>query len=321
MKKTYLVVAMICMAFISCSEDETAVEKKQAGSEKREILNFVSYEKMDEKIGEISLLKREMETNTASKYTSVGYSNKIDKSGGSILINLKKYHTDRINDIYSLRKKLNFVSIQSIADEINSLKLINPLKSNELFTAHKEFLTRDKFEVTTIFKNETSNVINENGKILINGQIVDLKKSENGSQTGRYLNDELVKEGQAALSPDWRFQVVYVAGRQKHKDTFGRTFFRYFTEFKAYYMDPLQGHVATPTTYTVTENSIAGFSQSGDNPLADFAFILQYPSGTGSTLRNVDGQKWTAYQTEGGYIKGTFSGAGYVLNCDLNYTR
>ncbi|MNR45349.1 hypothetical protein D3C85_1641860 [compost metagenome] len=71
----------------------------------------------------------------------------------------------------------------------------------------------------------------------------------------------------------------------------------------------------------MSNNSIAGFSQSGSNPFADFAFTVPYPSGTGSIIRNTSGQIWTAYQTEGGYIKGTFTGAGYTLNCDFKYTK
>lgn len=320
MKKVYLL-AIICIAFISCSKDDTS-ESIQS-SKKNEVFNFSSYEKMDEKIDQISLTKDKMEESTARKHTSKNIiTDKSSNSGDLILNDLKKYHTDRLNDIYSLRKDLNFISIQSIADEINSLKLLNPIKSEELSKEYEKFLIKSEFGVITIFDNRTANVINEKGEVLIDGQIIDLKISDQKKITGRYLYDEAVRIDRAVRSEDMRFVIIYTAGREKHKDTFGKVFFRYFTEFNAYYTNPeSNGAILCPTTFTMSNNSIAGFSQSGDNPFAEFAFSIQYPSGNGSTLRNTSGQKWTAYQTEGGYLKGSFVGAGYLLTCDFRYTK
>lgn len=100
-----------------------------------------------------------------------------------------------------------------------------------------------------------------------------------------------IKEGQAALSGDWKFMIVYRAGREKHKDDFGKTFFKYFTEFTANYVDPLYGPTLCPTIFSVSNTSIAGFSQSGSgsNPFAEFAFSMGYPSGYGSSIRNTGG--------------------------------
>ena len=64
-------------------------------------------------------------------------------------------------------------------------------------------------------------------------------------------------------------------------------------------------------------------------PFSDFAFSMQYPSGSGSSIRNTGGQNWTAYQPEGGYIKGTFvitTSSRYgdiseTATCDFKYNR
>ncbi|MEG2101066.1 MAG: hypothetical protein RRY99_06110 [Flavobacterium sp.] len=311
MKKIYLL-AILCIVITSCSTDDAKIESTISANEKKEIFNFSSFELMNQKINEINILKEEMEKSTSQKYTT----NQSILSENEILTNLKNYHTDRLNDIYTLRKKVNFMSIESIADEINSLKIVDPDKSNELFLKYEQFLTKNKFQITTIFKNGIGNVTNEHGKVLIDGQNIDSQNS-----TARYVYDESVKEDLAAISSDWRFHVFYATGREKHKDTFGKVFFRYFTEFRSYYTDFNGVTSLCPATYSVTNNSIAGFSQSGDNPFADFAFSMQYPSGNGSTIRQTSGQIWTAYQPEGGYINASFSGAGYVITCDFKYKR
>lgn len=326
MKNIYLL-AMICIAFTSCSKDDSPIETATTTNKKIETFDFLSYEKMDEKIDEISLMKAEIEKSTSEKYTksSNSYNNEND-SENAILEDLKNYHNDRLSGIYALRKQLNFTSIQSIADEINSLKLTNPIKSDELFKKYENLLVQDKFGVKTVFENRTAEVINDKGEVFVKGKIENFKLDIPKNETHKYLYDEYVKTGAAAGSDDFYFVVYYFTGREKHKDDFGRTFFRYFTEFKSYYTN-LQTGVNTLcyANYVVDSSSIAGFSQTGSDPLSDFAFSMQYPSGSGSTIRNTGSQKWTAYQTEGGSIKGTFStnfGGRYrVATCDFKYTR
>ncbi|MNR15528.1 hypothetical protein D3C85_1320660 [compost metagenome] len=185
---------------------------------------------------------------------------------------------------------------------------------------------QDNYEIKTVFENRTANVINENGKILIDGVAVDLKNSKSNNPTGRYVGDESIRTGIAAVSVDQYFKVEFSAGREKHKDTFGKTFFRYYTEFKAYYINPNNGIVSLcPAYFTVYPESIAGFSQTGSFPFSDFAFTMEYPSGYGSSIRNIGGQKWIAYQTEGGTIKGYFSTTmgemRRTADCNFKYTR
>lgn len=140
--------------------------------------------------------------------------------------------------------------------------------------------------------------------------------------------NESVRIDNAVIFNNGTYYIEYSAGREKHKDDFGRTFFRYFTEFKSY-LNSRRGPILYPATFTVTSNSIAGFSQSGNMPFSDFAFSMQYPSGSGSSIRNTGGQNWTAYQPEGGYIKGTFvitTSSRYgdiseTATCDFKYNR
>jgi hypothetical protein len=322
MKKVYLL-AIICIAIVSCNNDDQTAVNSNATNKKKEVLDFPSYEMMDKKIDEITSIKEKMENTTSQKYTSKNFLNKSSNTKFNILEELKKYHTDRLKDIYQLRNDLNFISIQSIADEINSLKVIDPIKANELFKKHQKFLESNEFEITTIFENQTSNVINENGQILINSIPINFKNSDSKNLTGKYLYDENIQTGLVAMKgyENLNFVVRYNTGREKHKDDFGRVFFRYFSELQGFLVDSNNMSAFCPAIFTMSNNSIAGFSQSGDNPFAEFAFSMPYPSGSGFMIRNTSDQKWTAYQTEGGYIKGTAVFGDITVSCDFKYTK
>lgn len=327
MKKTYLL-ALICIVCASCSKDDAFVDNIQSQNKKIETLNFPSYEKMDAKVDEISQIKAQMEKSTAEKYISIKHKSTENNSEDAVIESLKNYHNDRLNDIYDLRKKTNFISIQSIADEINSLTLINPAKSNELFKEYEKYLVKEDYEIKTVFENRTSNVINKKGEVLINRSLADFKIPTSNKLTGRYVYDESIKTGKAVIFNNASYFIEYSAGREKHKDDFGRTFFRYFTEFKSY-INTRRGPILYPATFNVESTSIAGFSQSGSAPFSAFAFSMQYPSGIGSSIRNTGGQKRTAYQPEGGNIKGTFKinisnrygNIEEFSTCNFKYTR
>jgi|GEM_PF-6672959 hypothetical protein len=320
MKKIYLF-AIICIGILSCSKDEATSENI---GKTNEVLVFTSIEKMDQKIDEISAIKAEMDSNTAQKYISKNVALQTSLSDSAILTDLKNYHSDRLIDIDNLRKQLNFVSIQSIADEINSLQLLDSDKANKLFLQYEKFLSRNKYDqVETIFTNRTSEVINEKGDVIINGKSTDFKINHSQNSTGKFIS-ESGKQGIAAYSPDMKYIILFSAGRQTHEDDFGKTFFRYYTEFQALFKDPATGLLTPcPSLFSTQSSSYAGFSQSGNNPLADFSFTMSYPGGSGSSIRNVGGQKWTAYQTEGGYIKGAYAPLGDniagILICDFQY--
>ncbi|QOG03660.1 hypothetical protein [Flavobacterium sp. MDT1-60] len=163
---------------------------------------------------------------------------------------------------------------------------------------------------------------------MIDGEIMDFKIPISKNLTGRYVYDESVRTEQIGVFSNGSNIIEYSAGREKHKDDFGRTFFRYFTEFKSY-VNSRRGPVLYPATFNVESTSIAGFSQSGSAPFSDFAFSMQYPSGSGDSVRNIGGQKRTAYQPEGGYIKGSFSiiiqsrygNSIETIKCDFKYNR
>lgn len=325
MKKFLLL--FVCINLISCANQEENQNVLATTKSKLSVYNFGSQEELDKKIDEIVLLKQEKEETLFAKYTSLvsmetsdAYSS-LDEA--TVINNLKDYHSSKLKVIYELREKLNFISIQSIADEINSLYILDSLKSNILFDKHKNMLIKDKFEVNTIFDNRLSNVINSRGELLYNGIPFNDGFTINTIQTSKYIGDEAIKSGVAGSVGN--FYVYYYAGREVHKNFIGVKYFRYFTQLKAFMLTPF-GMVSYPAVFTVDPKSIAGFAQTKSQFFSSYDFTYGYPSGSGTTVRFVGGDKNTPYVPVGGNIKGKFTAtmAGViplVVNCDIKYTE
>lgn len=321
------------MVFISCSKDDISTDSISSVKEEIMVHNFLSEEIMENKIDEVISLKEKKEKIVLDNFKSLSVSNKIlseklnplEQSHSIkkvILKDLELYHTEKLKGIYELRKELNFTSIQSIAEEINSLILVNPSEAKYLFDTHQKFLVKNKIEVETIFDDRSANVINDNGEVFVKGKKSDLKKPTSTNITGKYLGDESIKSGIAAYSGE--YFIYYLAGREVHKNFIGVRYFRYFTQLKSYMATP-NGLVACPSTFTVSSGSIAGFVQTGSQFFSDYAFSYNYPSGYGTDVRFVGGNKNTPYIPAGGKIAGTFSttigGVYQKITCDMKYTE
>jgi hypothetical protein len=117
--------------------------------------------------------------------------------------------------------------------------------------------------------------------------------------------------------------VYYIAGREAHKNFIGVRYFKAFTQLKSYMASP-NGLVECPSTFEVSQ-SVAGFVITRNNFFSDYSFTYGYPSGYGSTVRFVGGNKNTPFVAVGGNIKAKFSttvnGVSYEMFCDLKYVE
>jgi hypothetical protein len=319
--KTYYLIALSFLVFVSCSKDDTVQSESSAY---KEILEFKSRDEMSKKIQEIILLKNQKQQLTLNEFTSrnnyaIEVSHKKqtnEEKTTAILLDLKKYSIDKLNDIYDLRKELNFTSIQSIAEEINSLALVDPLKADELENKYKKFLSRNEYQVEAIFDKEIANVVNGNGEVLINGKKIEITSKEiEINSTGKFIRYEAEKSDVVAKSSDFNFTVIYQAGREVHENDLGVKFFKYYCNLAALYRirktPPYNGSpylfIPCPTTYTVNSGSFAAFVQTGSDFFSDYAFGYNYPSGFGEIVSYVGGNKNTPYVPAGGKVSGHFS--------------
>ena len=327
-KKKFLL-GFICLVLLSCGNEEDSAQPISSVTQELKIMDFASTENMQNKIDEIIKLKEEKERITSNNFITANKSsiNKKDsKNNNEVLINkLKQYHLEVLNNIYQLRKQINFISIKSVADEINSLKLINPEKANELEERYKEFLIEDNHLTTTIYDDRIANVVNLQGMVLINGEVKKIDKLSKNI-TGKYLRDEAINSGVAASLGD--LTVYYAAGREVHENDLGVKFFRYYTQLYAItklIINPILPPVfaPVPVTYNVNPGSIAGFVQTGSAPFSDYAFSYDYISGFGPSIRNTGGKMNTPYKPAGGKLSATFSltidGVEKTMVCDFKY--
>jgi hypothetical protein len=330
--KNFYLFAFISLIIVSCSENEVTPESISSAKKEISIMEFSSEKDMEYKIEEIISLKNQKEkvvlntfkNMTNSKTRILGQSNVSEQKAiqnNLILEDLKLFHKEKLKSIYELRRELNFTSIQSIADEINSLIIVDPSKAKILSSKFERFLTKNIVEIETIFDDWNANVINDKGEVLVEGKLIDLKKYAPKSSTARYLGDESIRTGIAANSGN--YFVYFFAGREVHKNFIGVRYFKYFTQLKSF-VSTSNGLVATPSTFTVNSGSIAGFVQTRSQFFSDYSFSYSYPSGNGTSVRFVGGNKNTPYIPAGGKIAGKFSttigGVYQEMTCDMSYT-
>ncbi|AEW85932.1 hypothetical protein C3B47_14085 [Flavobacterium columnare] len=253
----------------SCSNEDLTTNELLTESQ---VLKFDSYKEMQNKIVEIKKISDAKESRILNIINS-----KNLKSN-----NLEFYHTERLNSIYELRKELNFTSIQSIADEINSLKLLNPKKANLLYDKYSTLLKKDKYSITYLNDNETALVLNSKGEVIIGGKIIKLINTSNTEST-RYIGVDFVREG--TLLTNGSYSISWHAGRSEHKDDLGRTFWRNFTQLGSNVLTN-NGWVQYPSSMRPLLDAHANFSYGGAHT-EHLGFLSSY----GSVLRNSGGQK------------------------------
>lgn len=292
MKKLfYYSTFFLLLLSISCNNDDLSVKSEVSETQ---VLDFSSENEMKEKSAEINQFKKNKENQIVNKIfkninlevfedkeTSISNSNtKIDDK--TILENLKFYHTERLNSIYEERIYFNFTSIQSIADEINSLKLLNPERAEILYNKHEQFLHKSDYLTSTIFVNELSNVINTTGKVTINGK----EFLKNNSTSNRFVRMTDIKEG--ILTTNGQYTITWHVGISEHRGDIGNTYYGNFAQLGSY-VNSGYGFILYPSWFSVTADSEARFSAP-----ATMAYrTVKFQSGYGSVLFNEDVNSWS----------------------------
>jgi len=185
MKKCSVLFVFVLM-MLSCSNDAD-INMKSNNYLESQILEFSSSEQMDLRISEVFALKQEkeaiivekilQENNRAkqnSKDISISNSEANDIDYAAVRGAVEFYHKERLNSIYELRRELGFTSLQSIADEINSLKLLDPKKSIAIYEKHSGVLNKSGYETYSVFGELLANVLNSKGQVIVNDELLTL---------------------------------------------------------------------------------------------------------------------------------------------------
>jgi hypothetical protein len=280
MKKLINFALLFTVLFASCKKD---VQSSDAALGEDKVLSFGSKAAMQIKIDEIASFKKTQEAQIMEKIlkrnnltapVATDFRNNsnatIDKN--LLLEDLKFYHTERLNAIYAERAHFKFTSIQSIADEINSLKLLNPTKANVLYSQFSSLLQKDAFLISTVFGKEEGFVINEAGEIMLEGKKIN--STSIGTSEGFGNTAKFVKQG--ILAQNSFYIITWHAGANDGSlagDTERFTQLASFVNFG-------QGYVLYPSWFFTNTASYASFS-------SDFGISsVAFQPGIGSTVTN-----------------------------------
>lgn len=223
---------------LSCSKDDNFDSEKNNFSEVQ-ILDFSSLEELEEKVNEISLSKEKRESNIIEKPIFEKKSKEIITEANNITFfdikaDVEYYHRKKLKIIYELRKELNFTSLQSTVDEINSLRLLNPVKAEKLYNEISDLLIKSKFGVISKYQDDISGVLNINGEVKINGELLDLDsnyKEVIKNSVAKNNSNTSVRNDSGTLFINNLILVSWEAGRKRNKSNF---WWRYDYYFKHY---------------------------------------------------------------------------------------
>lgn len=302
-KLVYALAVVLALGTVSCSDDG-ASENKQADSK---VLTFDSGKQMQDMIDNIENLKSQKESRIlemlikknnlhapVAGQTGIAAGQDSFNQAAALQENVQFYHSERLKAIRELRQELHFTSIQSIADEINSLKVLDPAAAEQLYNDYKTYLEQTEYMTTTIFGGLSGNIIGIDGKVVIGGASLDFA---NPDVAARWIRDEDIKQG--ALASSSSYMIVWSAGRSVHKDDIGQTFYRSWTQLVS-----VVWYNSTWTlypSYFFTNSGSQGYFFQGLS-----TWIVAFPAGANSVLRNESGQQNGAYGTGNGNVSGTY---------------
>ena len=282
---------VINVFIISCNDQEYSKQETQ----NRGMLSFISEEEMNKKINEIKVFKQNQETiileqilkrNNVKlpkfedfKTSKTGDFLRIDEK--KILEDIKFYHELKLKAIYDERIHFGFTSIQSIADEINFLNLLNKTESNNLLSIYSKFLNTSNNFTYPINSTSTSLIMNDNGLFELKGKTIDnsLIKSNTESR---------IKQGILAGNASINYGITWHAVSELSS---------IYTQFGSFINGQLY-----PSWYTPNSNTQAIFCQ-GLN-----CMYLTFPTGYGSAIQNISSTDGY-FNVVSGNVSGNFATA------------
>lgn len=221
---------------------------------------------------------------------------------------LSKYHNERLKLIYQTRKNIGFTSIQSVADEINSLKSISIHDAEILFNNHNKFLK--DFETVVTTKNISYPFItNTKGELFLENY--NINETELDESQFSSANKSLATSYKSGLfTKDFEhvsYNVKWEVGRTYSRNWLGIRTYKSYTKYSFYTLIKSTGTTRpNPAIFSPDSDSQAGFENFTHPFLGEFWFV-DFPSGSGVSVTKT-GKSSTATINLFGSIKssGTF---------------
>lgn len=301
-KAILLIPILVSSLFLSCEKENQSQSAHQEPLS-TEAFNFSTLEEVSIKQNEFKNYIEKAEQELSEKFSSESSSELLSKD---IFDQLKSFHENRLDLIYRLRKELDFVSIQSIADEINSLKVISLSDSIDLFEEYSEFLENFDGIVSTKENISFPDITNKNGDLFLNnhdinevstidGEVINGKSAKVNALS--YRNGFFTKDFTTSSGVKVQFVIEWRAGRTYHTDFFGIRKYGSYTKYISYVKIPNSASVLTTvplpsTIFKPSSSSMALFSNE-THPLLGEYWDVSFPSGSSSWVVENRGSRQT----------------------------
>lgn len=170
--KIWLCAATLIASTYGCQKDAMIQPAGNTeGESTQNMLRFETEQDFEQKLSEIEAFEGAREEAMRADFHR-GLEVDADRELTSQLLpRLKKYHAEKLESIYELRRTLKFTSLQSIADEIMSLQLLNPTKAEALLAQYADVIVKKEYGVAPVVDPIMAKVTNEHGLVKIKGEI------------------------------------------------------------------------------------------------------------------------------------------------------
>jgi len=259
---------VILAAFTTSCTKEEQVSSNEVHNQN--IMRFATEKELQSKIAEIETFKTNQENQILEKILKRNHVKaptvndlknievlnanvKIDKN--AILEDVKFYHQEKLKAISAERAHFGFTSIQSIADEINYTKVVNPEKAKQLINENLSLITYNNDFAKVVDNSKEVLVANVKGEYVINSKTLTLE-TKTSANANRLTGLTALKQG--TLATNGFYAVTYHVGISTHKDDLGVTFYGNFTQYGSFINGALY-----PSWFYTTAGSSCTFSPSG----------------------------------------------------------
>lgn len=297
MKKTLKGLSLI----LALSSISITINSCRNNEENMESIN--TFEAQNNLAKKISVFRSQQESATLlefKKFIASENGNKIEK-------NAAFYHQLKLKSIYKEREEFKFISVQNLADELNSLALLDKKKSDELFQKYSNFLRKSIYNIEPIMTFEEALTTN----------IDKVNTSESNNINQKYIGVTTVKEG--ILLTNGSYTITWHVGVEKHRDDIGQTFYRNFTQIGSNVK--INGQwIVYPSSMRPSLDANAEFFGASMYHKETLGFLSDY----GSVIRNTGQQtnyQWTPKSARiGGTFTTTVNSTEYKLEGASNFT-
>lgn len=298
MKNYLLTIVLIGSGLLLGCEKETEDVKSSSSA-----LAFDSLDDLEKELGRVVAIQKQQEESL--REVILDYSSNREQG---VIETLALYHNERLKLIRNRQNEHNFKGIQNIADELNSLRVVDPIQYNELFEEYRDFLISNEFGVLTVFDKDLGYLISTDGELFVNGDNVAVANAIPQKALIVGAADIVAQTTPSGVYNQYEFVVTFAAGVNQVKEhLFKRS--EVFTALHSYLKFSNQ-YYQYPCWFVVHAGSYARFA--GHN----YCFPVTVPFQSGSyvtsthasvELKNNCENFYSKTLVPTGVIGGTFS--------------